>query len=204
MTCIGEPISWLRLERHAAAPDPAVADHVAACEACRACLTAITGDAVALPPLATIADPRRARRWWWLVVPTLAAAAIAVVIVRPSEVARQEVAWVKGVGEVVLGTVRERAGVVRQDARGFLPGDRWKVVVTCPPAARAVVDVAVIEDGRPQADHPLAPAELACGNRVVVPGAFELTGTRPHRVCIQVAAVGARPDATACVELRPE
>ena len=37
--CIGEPVSWLRLERFAlGAADPAIASHVAACPACRHCL----------------------------------------------------------------------------------------------------------------------------------------------------------------------
>jgi hypothetical protein len=210
MTCIGEPISWLRLERHALAADPEIAHHLAACGACRACMAEITGDAIALPalPVRAAAEPRR--RWWLVAIPALAAAAIALLIVLPREAERRdEVALVKGVGEVVLGTVRERAGVVRPDARTFLPGDRWKVVVTCPPAARTMVDVAVVEDGGATAAYPLAPIEIACGNRVVVPGAFTLTGTRAQRICIRIGAEARtlpRPgdEGVACVAVAPE
>ena len=66
MTCISEPISWLRLERHALAPDAAVTEHVAACAACRACLDEIERDVVALPPLLV---PERRRPWWHLALP---------------------------------------------------------------------------------------------------------------------------------------
>ncbi len=210
MSCIGEPISWLRLERHHLAADPQVAAHLDACVACRAAMAEITGDLVALPALVV---PERAKRRWWLVaIPALAAAAIAVVIVRPRAPERQDVATIKGVGEVVLDVARERDGVVRDDVRSFRPGDRWKVIVTCPPRARAVIDVAVVEDGARTADYPLAPAPVACGNRVVVPGAFALTGVHRNRVCVRVAADAAparslpRPgdEGVACLTIAPE
>jgi hypothetical protein len=224
--CIGEPISWPRLERHAqgGGADRAVHDHLAACAACARCLDEIRGDLVALPPLAVppggeaSRPERRARRWW--LAPAMAfaaAAAVALVVWRggagpgagpgpdPDGAPREEVARVKGVGEVVLGVVRERDGVIRPDARTYAAGDRWKVVVTCPPAASAWIDVAVHDAG--QVDHPLAPARIACGNRVAVPGAFSITGDRANRVCVRIGA-GAAPDRAqppdACVTLRPE
>ena len=47
--CIGEPISWLRLESFAlGAPDPAIAPHLAACPSCRHCLDQIRDDVVDL------------------------------------------------------------------------------------------------------------------------------------------------------------
>jgi hypothetical protein len=210
--CIGEPISWLRLEGFAlGAPDPAIASHVAACPACRQCLAQIRGDVVALPPLEV---PTRLRRPLWRrgwLAPAFAAAAAAVVLIvvlrRPTprgEDASDTIATIgiKGVGEVTLELVRERAGAISYEARGFAPGDRWKVVVSCPPSASAWIDVSVADGVT--TDHPLAPAQLPCGNRVVVPGAFTVTGTRTNRVCARVAA---RPDAdagTACLTLRPE
>jgi hypothetical protein len=119
--------------------------------------------------------------------------------------AREEVARVKGVGEVVLGVVRERGGAIRTDVRTYAPGDRWKVVVTCPPAAAAWIDVAIIDGA--EIDHPLAPARIGCGNEVAVPGAFSITGDRANRVCVRVDAAStpdrARPP-DACVTLRPE
>lgn len=212
--CIGEPISWLRLERFAlAGTDGHVRDHVAACPACKQCLDDIQRDVVALPPLPALPAPRR--RWWMLALPiagALAAAAIALVIVRPRDTARENVARVKGLGEVVVDVVRERGGTIRQDARTFVPGDRWKVVVTCALAKTAWLDVGVVEDGAHGADYPLAPAQIACGNRVVVPGAFRITGDRVNRICVHVgAAAAARPTAlapgdpdVACVTLKPE
>ena len=193
IACIGEPISWLRLEQHALAADAAVAAHLDTCAACRACMDEIRGDVIALPVL--VVPERRARRHWWMfALPALAAAALAIVVLRPRP--REDVVAIKGVGEVVISTVRERAGAIREDARTFLPGDRWKVVVTCPPAAHVRIDVRV------DTDHPLSPAELACGNRVVVPGAFTLTGTRANRVCARVSSD--QGDGEACVTVSPE
>jgi hypothetical protein len=211
--CTGEPISWPRLERFALdAADPAIAAHLAACPACRRCLELIHGDAVALPPLVVPDLPaRRARRRWWL-APALAAAAAAavlVVVLRPPPRAADRVA-IKGIGEVALELVRERAGAISFDARRYAPGDRWKVVVSCPPGGAASpalwIEVSVA-DGV-SLDHPLAASRIACGNRVVVPGAFAITGDRANRVCARIAAGSpAAPgtDAgTACVTLVPE
>jgi hypothetical protein len=207
LACIGEPISWLRLETFAlGAPDAQVDEHVAACPACRGCLEALRADAVALPALAIPTAVKNAQRAWWkTAAPVLAAAAAAVIIfivARPpgNNVAHENLVSVKGVGTVVLGTVRERGGAITEDARTFAPGDRWKLVLTCPPAGTVHTDVTVFEvTPRPQIDRPLAPATIACGNRVVLPGAFTITGSRTNRVC--VAFDGA---AQACVTINPE
>ncbi len=212
--CTGEPISWLRLEQFALdAADPAIAaniaTHLAGCAACRDCLDRIRGDAVALPPLVAPDVPRsRARRRWWL-APALAAAAaagVALVVLRPAPRAEDRVA-IKGVGEVALELVRERAGAISYDAHRFAPGDRWKVVISCPPAAASptmAIDVSVADGVT--VDHPLAATRIVCGNRVVVPGAFTVTGGRANRVCARIATVaGPDPDAgIACVTLIPE
>jgi hypothetical protein len=199
LACIGEPISWLRLERYALAPgDTGVRDHLAACAACRHCLDEIQRDVVALPPLAVPVK----RRWWRFALPALgalAAAALVLVLLRPRDHAATNIARIKGVGEVVVDVVRERAGTVRDDVRTFKAGDRWKVIVTCAPAHEVSLDVAIRESGANHADHPLAPARIACGNRVVVPGAFALTGDRPHRLCVRVD-----DEADACLTLAPE
>lgn len=208
MTCIGEPISWPRLERYVlAGGDAAIGEHVAACAACRQCLDEIERDVVALPPLVVPVK----RRWWKLAVPiagALAAAALLLLLLRPRE-PREGVASVKGLGDVQIDVVRERAGIVRDDVRSFAPGDRWKVVVTCPPDRPAWLDVAVVEAGAAHADYPLAPARVTCGNRIVVPGAFSLTGDKPHRVCVRVGVAGepARSlpaPGDACLTLRPD
>ncbi|HWO18061.1 MAG TPA: hypothetical protein VNO30_04775 [Kofleriaceae bacterium] len=225
--CIGEPISWLRLERYAlggAAGDPDAHAHLARCAACARCLGEIRDDLVALPPLAVPAPPPPRARWWAPAMALTAAAAGAILVwrigapgpggpgsslgARPDEPPREDVAQVariKGVGEVTLGVVRERAGAIRHDARTFAPGDRWKIAVTCPPVAATWVDVAVYDAG--QIHHPLEPARISCGNRVLLPGAFAITGDRPNRVCVRLGAAAA-PDREqppdACVTLRPE
>lgn len=211
--CTGEPISWLRLELFAlGAADPAIAAHLVGCPACRACLDRIRGDALALPPLAAPEAPRRrARRRWWLApVLAAAAAAVALVVLQPAPGGEDRIA-IKGIGEVALELVRERAGAISYDARRYAPGDRWKVVISCPPAGASPVMAPIMEidvsvaDGV-TVDHPLAQARIACGNRVVVPGAFTVTGDRANRVCARIAAIaGADPEAgTACVTLTPE
>ena len=202
LACIGEPISWLRLERYAlsGASDTTVRDHVAACDACRHCLDEIQRDVVALP-MPDVPAKRR-RSWWTFALPAfgaLAAAAILLFVLRPREPRDEAIAHIKGIGDVVVDVVRERGGTVRDDVRTFQAGDRWKVVVTCPPTHAVSLDVAVHEHGAGSADHPLAPARIVCGNRVVLPGAFELTGTKQHRVCVKIEA-----HATACVTLTPE
>lgn len=56
-------------------------------------------------------------------------------------------------------------------------------------------------------DHPLAATRIACGNRVVVPGAFTVTGDRANRVCARIAAVDGpteRDAGTACAVVLPE
>ncbi|MBL0217862.1 MAG: hypothetical protein IPQ07_28785 [Myxococcales bacterium] len=209
LPCIGEPISWLKLERFASGSDDrAISTHVAACPACRHCLDEIRGDLVALPPLAVPEAPARRRTWRAWLVPALAlgaAAMIALVIWRDRapEGVPEDTVYVKGIGEVVLGVVRERGGVIREDVHSFAAGDRWKLVVTCPPQGAASVVVSVTEAGAPTSDHPLPPATLACGNRVVIPGAFTLTGTRPNRVCAKVTSPGGDAG-TACVTITAE
>lgn len=215
LACIGEPISWPRLERFALEPSDAhVRDHVAACPACRACLDEIERDVVALPPLTAPATPRR-RRWWTFALPAglaVAAAAIALLVLRPRDerVDEAAVARVKGIGRVVLEVVREREGVVRDDVRTFRAGDRFKLLVTCAAETTAWVDAFVLEAGAERPDYPLTPAQLVCGNRIALPGAFSLTGDKPHQVCVRVATgeIAARPvvgdRGVACVTLAPE
>jgi hypothetical protein len=217
--CIGTPISWLRLETYALADrgDPAITDHLASCPACRSCLDEIRGDVVALPPLAIAAPPTP---WWrrlrWIAPAMAAAAAIVlfVVIRRPGpEQRRDDVATIKGAGDVVLGVVRERAGTIRTDVRTFSPGDRWKAVITCAANTSVWVDVAVIDSHG--ADYPLGVVQVPCGNQIAVPGAFSITGSEVNRVCARIATGVAPPRAidvrdpaaardVACVTLRPE
>ena len=200
IACIGEPISWPRLERFVQTrADATIAVHVAQCPACRQCVDEIERDVVALPPLAMTA-PRRAR-WWWIALPTFAVAAIIVFVIRPQP-RPANVASIKGVGEVTLALVRDRDGNILEDATTFAHGDRWKIVLTCAPGHSTSVVVEVVEAGSKTTDHPLAPAQIACENRVVLPGAFELTGAVANRICVQVTTDGDTD--RACITVRPE
>lgn len=206
--CIGTPVSWLRLERFALDPrDASVREHIDACPACKSCLAEIERDVVALPPLAVPAQKAK-RPWWHFALPALlplAAAAILLLVLRPgatTERAANEVR-VKGVGIVVIKVVRERAGAISYDARTFRDADRFKIVVTCPPDRTAHFELRVRDAGTQQIDRPVAPADLACGNDVVMPGAFSITGNQANEVCVDVT--GPQGDTkSACATLRPE
>jgi len=211
VTCISEPVSWLRLEAFALdSRDAAIRAHLDACPACARCLEEIETDVVALPVL--VVPERAPKRRWWL-VPAMAFAAAALIVVvlwrrgaPGDDTVREDVARIKGVGDVTLGLVRERDGAIRDDATTFQPGDRWKIVVTCSPTASVQVETAVID---PQSiDTPLAPARIACGNRVVLPGAFSLTGSAPNQICIRVGEqagpIRAGAPGVACLTVTPE
>ncbi len=211
--CVGEPVSWPRLEAHAAGElgpraRHAIDEHVASCARCRSCLASIREDVVTLPPLVISIAPRRARWWRWVIPPLglAAAAAIALLMLRPgssSDAEPSDRVTIKGIGVVELELVRDRAGVVSFDAATFAEGDRWKAVVTCPPAATAHFELFVTEHGSSTVDRPLgSPARLGCGNQVALPGAFALSGNRAHTVCVRIRAEDGGD--VACVTLRPE
>jgi hypothetical protein len=207
LSCTGEPISWPRLERYALdRRDADIRSHLDGCSACRTCLLEIERDVVALPPLA-VSDTRARRRWWHAALPAglaVAAAAILLVVLRPRDPSqpREGLAHVKGLGTVELVLVRERDGFVRDDVRTFAAGDRWKVLVTCAADRVAAIEVTVREAGARDVDRPLAPAQITCGNRIPLPGAFTLTGNRPHEVCVRVQA--SDEPGIACIALRAD
>jgi hypothetical protein len=204
MTCVGEPISWLRLERYALAEldraaAAAVRMHVEACAACRSALASIEGDVVALPPLparrAVIAAVKRPwyRRWTLgagLGVAIAAAAVLLLWLRTPGDDALPgRRARVKGAGLVSLRLVRERGGVVAFDPADVAPDDRWKVELTCASGAPLWTDVVVYQPGG--ASFPLSPRPITCGNQVGVPGAFRITD---GGATICVALGSAAPD----------
>ena len=77
---------------------------------------------------------------------------------------------------------RERAGQVELGVDGFQDGDRFRLRLTCAPGGRPVQ--AVVFQGEERAR--VAEAELACGNQVLVPGGFRLTGDQPATLCLGV------------------
>jgi hypothetical protein len=197
--CIGEPVSWLRLERfHLGELEGAdrrpIADHLAACDACSACFARIQGDeAVALAPLPAARPASVGRRTIFpgaafASLTALAAAAALVVGVRgvdpavgPGDEAVQTVR-IKG-GAVAFTLVREDGERVSGEDGVYRDGDRFKAVVTCPPGAGVGFDVVVREEDH--ASFPLAPGiRFGCGNDVAMPGAFRLTGSGDETVCL--------------------
>ena len=199
--CTGEPVSWLRLEQHALAPDPSLAQHLEECAACRACFTSIEVDrGRPLPRLgevaiAAAARRRRLRRARFAATGTALAAAAVLVLVLLGR-GDENMPGIKGGDDLVLDLIRERAGEVVGHPTSYRDGDRFKLVVTC--AAPGQVEVAVTVEQAGELFTPLAPARISCGNRVVLPGAFSLTGTEPARVCVRLAG------AAACARLLPD
>jgi hypothetical protein len=187
------PVSWLRLERYA----------LAGCARCRACADQIARDARELAPLpaASPAAPARApvrplvpvrRRWrvdWRQAFAATAVAAVIFVVVlrqreQPAVVrdgAGPRVIAVKG-GDVTVELVRERDESIAWEPTSYAPGDRFKVLLTCPPPLRLHVDLVVLQDDGPA--FPGVPSVLACGNRVPVPPAFRITGSGAATVCL--------------------
>ena len=227
--CVGEPVSWLRLERFhlgeiQGTERAAIAEHTAACPACAACLAQILDDdAQALPPLSV---PERPRRNVLSLFPVRAAAALGALAAGGAlvlglrgnghrgeiEHARLGESRVKG-DAIAFSLVRDDDARITGTAGVYRDGDRFKALVTCPPGAGVAFDVVVYDVGG--TSFPLEVArELACGNDVPLPGAFRLTGDTDETVCLVWAegapvdrgalAVRTAPDGhTLCKELTP-
>jgi len=197
--CIGEPVSWLRLERyHLGEVDGderrPIADHLAACVACSACLARIREDDATPLPSMGAARPTGGRGLTLLPggalasLAALAAAAALVLGLRgsgTSEVPARgtaPMARIKG-GAVAFSLVRDDGERVEGSLGVYRDGDRFKAIVTCPPGGGVGFDVVVREGARES--FPLPPAvDLTCGNEVPLPGAFQLTGSADETVCL--------------------
>ena len=148
----------------------------------------------AAAPLPALPPPGSGRWFPWgrrqaFVVATAAAAAFALVIgLRPRDQPRigqpptaARVVATKG-GDVAIELVRERDGSVAWEPTSFTPGDRFKLLVTCPPPLQLHADIVVLQSDGPA--FPGDPALIACGNRVPVLPAFRITGPGPATVCV--------------------
>ncbi|HEX3770446.1 MAG TPA: hypothetical protein VHV30_06265 [Polyangiaceae bacterium] len=197
LRCTAEPVSWLRLEQHhlgelPAAVREAVARHVEACAACRACLARVEADdGVALPPLtlpAKTAPRGRARGSSWgsgsAAFAALAAAAVVAVVRTPAPLDGPPGARAKG-GAIAFALVRENGARLDEVGATFRDGDRFKAVVTCPPAVGGHPWFDLVVFDREGASFPLeATAAPACGNDRPLRGAFRLTGRAHESVCL--------------------
>lgn len=214
--CTGQPLSWLVLERLALAELEGAAAraadaHLAECAACRAALGTITGDRRALPPLpelpdlAAIPDVR-----WWRRPRNLAAAGallaaavilLAVLVRKPDDELVRRVR-VKGAGTVAMTLVRERGGAIAFDPPDVRDDDRWKVQLTCAPGGAVWAETIVYQRGQPPAPA-LAPQRVACGNAVVLAGAFRITGGAAT-ICLRLLPDGPRPLHPGTLPPRPD
>jgi hypothetical protein len=222
--CIGEPVSWMRLERYGLGELPAaeratIREHLAACPACGECFARIEQgrELPALPPLAALRPRARPRVAWLGMLAVASAAAVAMLLVARTQ---PDVALpgphlrapAKG-GDFAIEVVRIDAEDRLRDATHFAASDRFKVLLTCPPPWVGHAEVVVYQDGR--AFFPLAP-QLApsCGNRRKLAGAFQLDGASPASVCVALApsaidrnrlAQGpqALPELSLCARLEP-
>jgi hypothetical protein len=199
--CIGEPVSWLRLEqlRLGELPEPeraGVAQHLSACEACAACAARIEADeAVPLPPLvvrsgATEVRPRPRRGLATLVGAVAMAAGVVLAVGhawRGTAPADGDPTASRPKGDGTAFVLVRDDGERLAEARGvYRDGDRFKALVTCPPSMAGHFDLVVFDaDGTGRRSFPLEPARsLACGNEVPLPGALRLTGTGGEVVCV--------------------
>ena len=86
-----------------------------------------------------------------------------------------------------LELVRIDAEDRSQEPTHFSPTDRFKALITCPPAWRGVVGVVVYQAGKSYVPLPLQALE-SCGNRRTLPGAFRIDGSASARVCASFAS----------------
>jgi hypothetical protein len=223
--CVGQPISWLRLERYGLGelPAPECAEielHLAACPSCGECLNRAKLDRE-LPelPLPLPAAKRTPRRSWrvpaWSGWVGVASAAAMLLWVMQRPVVDQPPGprlRAKG-GEFALEVVRLDPQGRLQEASHFTATDRFKVLLTCPPAWHGQAQVVVYQAGH--AYFPLPGQTIDdCGNRRGLAGAFRLDGKSPVAVCVALAATtvqrerlaqgaDALPALSVCARLEP-
>jgi hypothetical protein len=226
-SCIGEPVSYFRLERFAlrelsADEQRSVAEHLAQCPTCRACHDRIQADGREQDLAALVArlqaprgpQPRaagRARGWLWGTVALSLTGLLAVLSTQPGTqpMAPGGTPGTKGDGLALELTRIDDRGQQLEPTR-FAPSDRFRVALSCPPALAGKVHVLAFQAG--EKFEPLPAQTLAsCGNRRMLSGAFRLDGSAPVDVCVllgdaDVTAVRARdglPEPHVCARIEP-
>ena len=237
LSCIGTPMSWLRLERFVLGElsgdeASAVDAHLRACPACQACadecaepvallplaVAAPTAEGVApaaaptaesaapvVQPLAPVLTHARWQQRARVAVPLalgLAAAAAFLLFVAqpsdrepergitrlvPSDTPREAVGSSDAApplvrGGLALTVLRERDGSVVEGPRSFMLNDRFAVQLSCRPGREGQHRVAVYQGGAWSV--PFNGDDVRCGNRVRVPGAFQLSEPTPADICV--------------------
>jgi hypothetical protein len=197
-SCIGEPVSYLRLERYSlhelpAEEDRSIASHLEQCAVCRACYERIQADArdadvavlaTKLSQLSAAARPRprRARFVWGASALVASLAALLFVMRPPAEapgIASQSTTKGDGLG----------LEVVRSDAQGqllepthFAESDRFKLLLSCSADRAGSVRVLVFQGGDVFEPVPAQRLE-SCGNRRPLAGAWAFDGGEAVELC---------------------
>jgi hypothetical protein len=222
--CIDVPVSWLRLERYHlgegdAAERERIAAHLGACEACAASYASLErDDAVALPPLPAVQRAPVRSLGGRVRIGAFVAGGLALAAAALLGVGRgwRTVPGGEGAGggsvkgdAVAFSLVRDDSERIDEAGGVYRDGDRFKALVTCPPAMNATFDVVVYDQAG--ASFPLAAARVECGNLVPLPGAFRLTGSGEEKVCLvwglghapqrDALAAGAPVDGSLCKTL---
>jgi hypothetical protein len=200
-----EPVSWLRLERYALGEltpreRSEIEARLAESPADRDCLAQIVSDPSELPELP--ARPRSARGGtrrrglaWGAVA---LAASLLLSLLRSEPHGGERASNISKGGDVAMLLQSEHG---RRQPTTFAQGERFKLLVTCPPGSGRPLSVVVFQGG--QRAEPLGGTrELACGNLVPWPGAFVLDGEEPATVCVTWAS--SRSAATSARELGSE
>jgi hypothetical protein len=209
----------MRLERYALGELPeterdAVAGHLAACPVCNECFASIEQTPVlVLPLLAPPAPKLKPRRALWpgrTAWAGLAAAAAAGLLFMGPVAEPPARLHVKG-GDFALELVRLDADDRVQEASNFEATDRFKALITCPPAWRGVVGMVVYQAGKTYTPLPVHALD-ECGNRRALPGAFKLDGNARALVCAsfgsseaewrsRIGSANAPPSGSVCTAL---
>lgn len=195
----GEPISWLEFEQYILGElsnekRKSVDAHLKSCASCRDLLEIINREKRELKDIAPLKDTARAsRRRPLRLVPAIGLAAAAMVatiyfIASPimmTDAPRQAFEITAKGSETTIVIIRERDGKTLENPKHYKEGDRLSVLLTCPFEQPVYWEVAVFQGG--ETYFPINGNELiTCGNRVPLPGAFQLTGQEPATVCVLV------------------
>jgi hypothetical protein len=189
--CGNEETSWLRLERHALGELPSaegerVQQHLGDCAMCQTCMDSIVADAYRPLPSLNIGTAKARWVWPWRLSCFAGAGAAALLLVSPWT--QHGDVRTKG-AEAAWELTREHDGTQTTQPTVYVPGDRFKISMTCAEANDRHWDVVIKQDGR--LFFPLAGGTSACGNNVVLPGAFTLSGKTTATVCLLLSDDGA-------------